>query len=256
MKLGFPMLFIALSIASSAVCAQDIRAKNPKEDTCEYLVSIRFLGEYPAVCTGQGLSSNDTRMSGRVVGGSDNGASYSVIAVGDQGTILGPVTTSPGGAFTMQNLNLSHLAGVSFSLFATKNSTSTLATRLAIGKAAPASCNKDAPLFPRCGSYPGAIIFPITGKYDQWTDNRAVVAILSKLPSSSSYEIFPRLSDRSSFLRHIRALNETSSLAFGYASIHGEPLMEQVELIVTNNPDNVGYHTAYTYPVKQTINKP
>jgi hypothetical protein len=129
-------------------------------EECDSLVRGNFIGKNgPEVCVTTPLSKSATSISGDIVG-TDISGPFLVTALAD-GNILKQVATMADGNFTMTQLNLQNLPGktLSFSVFV--NGTSSPPTKLVVGQEPPSKCGVGTPDFPRCGTYPGAIFFPI-----------------------------------------------------------------------------------------------
>lgn len=130
-------------------------------EECSSLVNGKYIGQNgPEVCVTTPLSKSATSISGTIVGTMATGP-FMVTAITSDGVILKQVTTLANGNFTMSQLNLQSLPGkgISFSVFV--NSISSPPTKLVVGQEPPSKCSQGTPNFPLCGTYPGAIFFPI-----------------------------------------------------------------------------------------------
>ncbi|WP_223542770.1 hypothetical protein [Pseudomonas sp. BF-RE-26] len=130
-------------------------------EECSSLVNGKYIGQNgPEVCVTTPLSKSATSISGTIVGATTTGP-FMVTAVTSDGAILKQVSTLANGNFTMSQLNLQNLPGkgISFSVFV--NGISSPPTKLVVGQEPPSKCSLGTPNFPLCGTYPGAIFFPI-----------------------------------------------------------------------------------------------
>ncbi|WP_245706701.1 hypothetical protein [Pseudomonas moorei] len=130
-------------------------------EECASLVSAKYIGQNGAeVCVTTPLSKSDTSIAGTIVG-VDSAGPFMVTALTSDGDILRQATTLANGDFTMTQLNLSSLPGkgISFSVFV--NGISSPPTRLVVGQEPAVKCVRGTPNYPLCGTYPGAIFFPI-----------------------------------------------------------------------------------------------
>jgi hypothetical protein len=130
-------------------------------EECKYLVNGKFIGQNgPEVCVTTPLSKSATSITGTIVGTGTTGP-FMVTALTSDGTILKQVTTLANGDFTMTPLNLQSLPGKGISISVFVNGVSSPPTKLVVGQEPPAKCRQGTPGFPLCGTYPGAIFFPI-----------------------------------------------------------------------------------------------
>lgn len=155
---------------------QDATISRVNEE-CIDLVNRKYIGQNgPEVCITTPLSKSATSISGTVVGTTATGP-FIVTAVTSDGDVLKQVPTLSGLNFTMSQLNLQNLPGkgISFSVFV--NDISSPPTKLVIGQEPPSTCLPGVKNYPLCGTYPGAIFFPI---------KTSITTILS-VPSGQTY---------------------------------------------------------------------
>ncbi|CAI8787397.1 hypothetical protein [Pseudomonas sp. IT-P291] len=162
MKTPKGLLFCAvLGVGLTGCNVQQDTSVTSVIEECKDLVNKQFIGQNgPEVCVTTPLSKSATSITGTIVGTATLGP-FMVTALTSDGTILKQVTTLANGDFTMTPLNLQNLPGkgISFSVFV--NGVSSPPTKLVVGQEPSVKCSEDLPGFSMCGTYPGAIFFPI-----------------------------------------------------------------------------------------------
>jgi hypothetical protein len=146
-------------------------------EECSDLVNRKLIGQNgPEVCVTTPLSKSDTSISGTIVG-TEVTTPIFVTALTSDGVILKQEITGPDRNFTMTQLDLRNLPGKGISFSAYLAGVSTPTTNLVIGQEPPSSCSFPTPGFPQCGTYPGAIFFPI----------KTSITTIFKVPSADSF---------------------------------------------------------------------
>ncbi len=130
-------------------------------EECRSLVNGKYIGQNgPEVCITTPLSKSATSISGTIVGTTATGP-FMVTAKNSDDVILKQVSTLPNGNFTMSQLNLQNLPGKGIEFSVVVTGVSSPPTKLVVGQEPPSKCSQGAPNYPLCGTYPGAIFFPI-----------------------------------------------------------------------------------------------
>ena len=130
-------------------------------EECSSLVNGEYIGQNgPEVCITTPLSKSATSISGTIVGTTATGP-FMVTAKTSDDVILKQVSTLSNGNFTMSQLNLQSLPGKGISFSVVVTGVSSPPTKLVVGQEPPSKCSQGAPNYPLCGTYPGAIFFPI-----------------------------------------------------------------------------------------------
>ncbi|MGF6091706.1 hypothetical protein [Pseudomonas sp. 18173] len=214
---------------------QDATASTVREE-CSDLVNKKLIGQNgPEVCITTPLSKSDTSISGTIVGTTATGP-FLVTALTSDGVILKQATTGSDRNFTMTQLNLLDLPGkgISFSVYVT--GISSPPTKLVIGQEPPSTCSPGTPDYPLCGTYPGAIFFPI----------KTSITTILKIPS-------PELYGGASLLPYQMGMNRIYWKAdriinfFTYVPAPAKPGDELTAYATNRNDDS------FAYPVKQTV---
>jgi hypothetical protein len=155
------LFYAVLGIGLTGCNVQQNTSVTTVTEECKDLVNRKLIGQNgPEVCVTTPLSKSATSIAGTIVGTGTSGP-FMVTALTSDGTILKQVTTLANGDFTMTQINLQNLPGkgISFSVFV--NGVSSPLTKLVVGQEPPVKCRLGTPGFPLCGTYPGAIFFPI-----------------------------------------------------------------------------------------------
>lgn len=139
---------------------QDMSVTTVTEE-CKDLVNRKLIGQNgPEVCVTTPLSKSATSITGTIVGTQTLGP-FVVTVLTSDGTPPKHVNTLANGDFTMSQLNLQNLPGKGISFSVSVNGVSSPPTKLVVGQEPPVKCSQGTPGFPLCGTYPGAIFFPI-----------------------------------------------------------------------------------------------
>ncbi|WP_223272617.1 MULTISPECIES: hypothetical protein [Pseudomonas] len=205
-------------------------------EECASLVNAKYIGQNGAeVCVTTPLSKSDTSIAGTIVGVGSAGP-FMVTALTSDGDILRQATTLANGDFTMTQLNLSSLPGkgISFSVFV--NGISSPPTRLVVGQEPAAKCVRGTPNYPLCGTYPGAIFFPI----------KTSITTLFSVPSGDTFGGSTLLP----YLVGLNFVNWRPGRAIGHLPNVPAPLKPgeaQTVYATVNNEES------FAYPVTQTV---
>jgi hypothetical protein len=221
----------ALGIGLTGCSVNQDSAISTVNAECLDLVNRKFIGQNgPEVCITTPLSKSDTSISGTIVGITATGP-FIVTAVTSDGAILKQVPTLSDLNFTMPQLNLQNLPGkgISFTVFVNDNSSPP--TNLVIGQEPPSTCS-----LPLCGTYPGAIFFPI----------KTSVTTIFKVPSAVSF-------GGATLLPYQMGLNYTywkEDRFINYYLSVPAPIKPGDELTAYATTKS---NESFAYPVKQTV---
>lgn len=205
-------------------------------EECSSLVTGKYIGQNgPEVCVTTPLSKSATSISGTIVGTTATGP-FMVTAKTSDDVILKQVSTLSNGNFTMSQLNLQNLPGKGISFSVVVAGVSSPSTKLVVGQEPPSKCSSGTPGYPLCGTYPGAIFFPI---------KTSITTIFSVLPG----EFYTG----ATLLPYFMGLNTTRWREDRYISSFPNvpaPIKPGDEQTVYATIDNT---ESFAYPVKQTV---
>ncbi|WP_458369619.1 hypothetical protein [Pseudomonas fluorescens] len=205
-------------------------------EECSSLVTGKYIGQNgPEVCVTTPLSKSATSISGTIVGTTATGP-FMVTAKTSDDVILKQVSTLSNGNFTMSQLNLQNLPGRGISFSVVVAGVSSPATKLVVGQEPPSKCSSGTPGYPLCGTYPGAIFFPI---------KTSITTIFSVSPGEfyTGAILLPHLMGLST--THWRTDRYISSFRNVPAPI--KPGEEQTVIATIDNTES------FAYPVTQTV---